>query len=235
VRVRFALQVPAVLAGLAVLWPGGWDAQDGAPPAGPPAREQAPSEPAPELVTCAELWAHPGRYLGRTVSLRVQFHSWIEEWNPFLTRFGMGEYRALRAWSDEQLPWLVEDFDQPRARLFVRQDAAADWALCGIERHQRRELLVAVRAVFAGQPWLEVLGVRPLVPHVPEGSVLHASRALELMKGRSWLLAAEELERALAGPLPEGPRAELERQLATCRAEAARPVRILRRKSGKQQ
>lgn len=175
---------------------------------------------AAERVGCAELWDAPGKHLARELALRVQFRGWIEEWNPYLTRFGPGQYRAFDAWGETQFPWRPEEHDAPLARLFVRRGSAAEWALETAQRHDGLELQVAVRAAFACQPWVEVLGVRPLESSVPEGSILHASRALQLMERRVWGRAEEELERALAAPLFDEARAELESLRERCRVEA---------------
>lgn len=173
-----------------------------------------------ERVACAELWNRPGKHLSRELALRVQFRDWIEDWDPYLTRFGPALYRAFDAWGETQFLWRAEEHDHPIARLFVRRGSAAEWALETAQRHDGLELQVAVRAAFAGQPWVEVLGVRPLESSLPEGSILHASRALQLMERRVWGRAEEELERALAAPLFEEARVELEGLRDRCRAEA---------------
>ncbi|MCB9915581.1 MAG: hypothetical protein H6828_10590 [Planctomycetes bacterium] len=184
-----------------------------APGRGVPVEAAAPRfrEVAPE-----ELWAHPGQWVGKQVTLVVQAHSRPETWNPFVTRFGPGEYACLVGWSDTQWPWLREDFDAPLVRVFAKRGGAAEWALEGAARYQRFELSCEVRAVFADEPWLEVLGVKPLVRQLNDGVVLHAQRGLGLMGKELWDAARLELERAAAGTLPDAAGAELARLADLC-------------------
>jgi hypothetical protein len=194
------------------------------PRSGAPAGEEPPAaRPTP----AAELWAHPGQSLGREVVLTVQVHSHAETWNPFVTRFGSGEYVCLRAWSDEQFPWRAQDFARPAVRVFARRESAAHWALAEAQRYQRFELTCTVRSVFGGVPWVEVSGVKPLIRQVGDGTVIHASRGMEAFEKRGWSRAKSEFERALVGGIPERGRLELERLIAACDEELAKRV-ILR-------
>jgi len=175
----------------------------------------------PLEVKAAEVWERPSSFLGRTVVMRVQVQRRLESWNPFTTRFGDGEYGAWHAWSDEQFPWVEEDFRAPRVRLFARLGGSAERALGNSAAHARFELTGVVRSVFAGRPWFEVLSVSPLVRQIGEGCVLHASRGLELMDQEQWVGALAELERAASEGLPVHARVELERLQEECRAAIA--------------
>ncbi|HIG11464.1 MAG: hypothetical protein ABGY71_09200 [bacterium] len=166
------------------------------------------------LASPEELLAHPDRFLGNRVQITVQMHSYQESWNPFLTRFGPREFVCLRGWSDAQFPWLRGDFEQPLMRVFARRGSAAEWALADAKRYQRFELTCAVRAVFGGQPWLEVSAVKPLARNLGTGCVLHAARGLEFMEKGLWQAARLEFERATAGALPRVAREELQRLIA---------------------
>lgn len=219
---------PFFLLGLA------WPQQDGGAPATPARGLADPAsldEPEPTRVPAKELWAHPGRHLGRAVTIEVQVHSHPESWNPFLTRFGTTEFACVRAWADGQYPWNQSDYSRPATRVFVRRDSAAHWALAGAERFQRFELTGTVRSVFGGVPWFEVSGVKPLLRKIGEGTVIHASRGIELAGETAWWRARSEFDRALVGGLPESARLELERWIDYCDEQIARTPkkRVLRR------
>jgi hypothetical protein len=169
-----------------------------------------------EVVEAEELWSHPGRYAGKRVRVILGVHSEVESWNPFVTRFGPGQFRCLRGWSDQQQPWLETDFEHPRLRVFARRGSAAEWALDGAERYQRFELSCVVRAVFGDVPWLEVVGAKPLLRRLGDGTLLHASRGLDLMQKELWEAARLELQRATAGALPEPAREHLEALIERC-------------------
>ncbi len=161
------------------------------------------------LVPWSALATSPGRHLGEARQVFVQFHSFEESWNPFLTRFGPASFVTLRGWSDEQRPWKREDYDAPAVRVFVRRGGDLETLFRQAQAHQRYELVLAAREHCAGELWCEVLSARRLKKEIPEGTVMHAARAIELLERQAWDLAAGELERALAAPLPEAARDEL--------------------------
>jgi hypothetical protein len=164
-----------------------------------------------ELVRAEEVHAEPVAHLGRTLRLRLQLESELADWNPFLTRFGRADYRAFRAWSDEQFLWNADDWSAPLAGLFARRGTAVADALAKLPRYSRFEAVVTVRQVFLSRPWLEVESIAPLGDSIGEGSILHASRAMRLRDEERWSAAAEDFERALVGPMPEIARTELRR------------------------
>lgn len=167
-----------------------------------------------------ELLARPGRHVGQVRRLHGSFSAWSAGWNPFLTRFGPAEFRALEAWTDDQFLWQSEADGEPALRLFVRRGSAAEWALESAKPHARYEFTLAVREVFAGRPWCEVLAVHPTPEALGEGALVHARRAVEAMAEEQYRRAQAELERALAAPLPPRAKAELERLAELCRAAA---------------
>jgi hypothetical protein len=190
-------------------------------PAAPakPAQAQAPEAAAahgPPLVAWADLVAQRSRLLGRRVRLHVQVSAPVETWNPYLTRFGPGEFAAFDAWSDQQLPWVRADFEEPAARLFVRHGSGAETVLAGAARFGRYEVVAEVRELFLDRPWVEVIAARPLAKSLGEGTVIHAARAQALIADETWRLAADELARALAGEMPAAARGALEAQRAAC-------------------
>ncbi|MCP3914012.1 MAG: hypothetical protein GY711_00470 [bacterium] len=180
--------------------------------AGVPVLEQL----APPVVAWEELAHDPEAFLGQEVRLFLQHHSERETWNPYMTRFADHTFRALNGWSDAQRLWVQEDFDAPVARVFVRRGSEADRVLHGVARHRRSMLTVVVREVFVGRPWIEVTHAHVMKSHVPEGTILHAIRAFELVEKKALLRAKDEFTRALAAPLPVAVARDLEAALARC-------------------
>ncbi len=166
-----------------------------------------------------EVVREPVGFLGRTVRFVVQFHSLDERWNPYVTRFGPRDYVALNGWTDEQRLWIRSEYDDPVVRIFVRRDGGLAALFAGLEGHERVAVTCVVRELFAGRPWAEVVEATKLAEYVPEGSVLHAIRALDFMALELFELAAGQVDRALDAPVPERVRAELEGWRERCLAE----------------
>ncbi len=200
----------ALLAGLCLRPTTGCDG-----PAGRAAVLRAGSDTLP-LLSYDDLGWDPESWIGQPLRLRVQYHSLIEDWNPYLTRFGTRHYVGFNAWTDEQRAWVQEDYEDPHLRLYARKDGAVAKQLQNARPHQRFELVCVVREIFGGQPWTEVVGIEQLAQEVPEGSVLHAIRGIEFMRKRTWSLAASQFERALAAPLPAAAKEEFERLTEHC-------------------
>jgi len=198
-----------LLIGLLLLVPGGL------------ASSQEP-EP-PPLVSWKELGEHPSRYLGKTITLHAQFHSRLENWNAFLTRFGPHDYSAFQFWSDEQFPWVESEYQTPSVRLFARHGQAGEIAMAGAKRHTRYELVVRVRELFLDLPWAEIESATPTVVEISEGTSIHAARGLELARKNALPLARIEFEQALEGLLPQHARVELERLRDACPAPPPEP------------
>lgn len=188
------------------------------PPAGSPrAADAPPDEPAVAEVTLAELRARRGHWLGREVAFTLQVESEPETWRSWLTRFTPARYRALRAWGDEAFLWERAAFDDPAPHLFAARGSAAERALAGARRYDRFRVRAAVREVFLDEPWVELLEVERLPERIEEGTLVHALRALELLEQKSYVLAANELERAAApSRLPARVVTELARLRALC-------------------
>lgn len=175
-----------------------------------------------ELVALATPYADPASYLGREVRLHFQLESELAAWNPYLTRFGSDDYRAVRVWSDEQMLWKREEWDAPLAVLFVRRDGAVAKLFDGAPKYARFDVVARERQVFLGMPWIEIeSGVRAKA-EIGEGALLHASRAMQLIDGQQWQLAIEDLNRAMIGNIPEQARAELLRLRDECSARCNR-------------
>jgi len=203
------LRARHLLLGLVLLVPGGFAASQEAE--------------APPLVAWQELVDHPSRYLGKTITLHAQFHSRVENWSAYLTRFGAHEYGALQFWSDEQFPWVQAEYAAPRVRLFARHGQPGEWALTGAKTYMRYELRVRVRELFLDLPWAEIESATPTVAEISEGTNIHAARGIELAGKGSFVLAQTEFEHALEGLLPDHARVELERLRDACKAAPAVP------------
>jgi hypothetical protein len=104
-----------------------------------PAAEEIP------LLAWADACDRPCRWMGRNLRGRVQIESRPSEWNPYLTRFGTGQFAAVQGWADEPFPWVHADFESPAVRVFVRKGSAAAQALDGAPQYARFELTGVVR------------------------------------------------------------------------------------------
>ena len=82
-----------------------------------PAQDPAVGGPA----RLSEIRKAPARFLGSEVRITLQFQRTIEDWNPFLSRFGPGDWLGLAAWPDESFTWDTTVFDDPLTRLLDRK------------------------------------------------------------------------------------------------------------------
>ncbi|MEZ6014841.1 MAG: hypothetical protein R3F49_07000 [Planctomycetota bacterium] len=214
--------LPTLLASL--LWTGGV--------------EDAPvvSRPA-AFVELAALVAAPERWLGETLETIVQVRGAAPgAWEGYMSGLSPATHVALDVWADSQLLWDPLEYAAPLGRLYVRPEALLVSACASAFRaldapvtwapHTRLAVRVRVAAFTAGRGWLEVLDARPTAEQVPEGTVMHAIRGLQLLNEGAYGLAASELEKALLPPLPGHAKAPLAaahaRAVARQRATAAR-------------
>jgi hypothetical protein len=171
----------------------------------------AAATPQAERVSWEEVNAPRAQPMRGELQLVLQFHSIEHDWEPYCMPFSERTHLAVRAWSDCQLPWIRAAYDNPRARYFVRRGGFAERLLAGAAPHDRIVVVGRVRAQFLGQAWIEVISACPALEQIPLGSVLHASRALDLLRRKATRLGLEQLERALAAPLPAHAREALMR------------------------
>ncbi|MEE2940116.1 MAG: hypothetical protein VX460_07020 [Planctomycetota bacterium] len=169
-----------------------------------------PTLPVAPRSSLGALMGAPEQRLGEAVTVVAQLHQEIEDWDPFLSRFTPVDHRCVEVWSDEQRLWIAEEYDAPMARLHVRRGTAAEAVLASSRPHDRLELEVVVRELLAGSSWIEVTHAARTEQQTPEGTVLHAIRALEMIEREGWRIAISELDRALAPDLPGHVRRELE-------------------------
>jgi hypothetical protein len=126
----------------------------------------------------------------------------VEDWNPFLSRFEPARWCALDVWPDEVFTWDKAAFDAPLGRLFVRRGGGFEPLARRARTYQRFEARARVREVFRGEPWIEILELKPLDGEVGEGTIVHVTRARELASEGQFRLALEQYERARSAPLP---------------------------------
>ena len=181
-----------------------------------PVEAAGPTFPVAPRCSLGALMDVPEQRLGETVTVVAQFRREIEEWNPFLSRFTPADHRCVEVWGDEQWLWIAEEYDAPMARLHVRRGTAAEAVLASSRPHDRIELELVVRELLAGSPWIEVTYAARTEQQTPEGTVLHAIRAHEMIEREGWRIAISELDRALAPDLPGQVRRELESIRADC-------------------
>jgi hypothetical protein len=189
--------------------------QSGLVPASAP-RADAPAQEVVPLLVWSQLADRPCRRLGRPVRVRVQVESHPTSWDPYLTRFGTGQFEALQGWADDQYPWMKSDFDAPQVRVFVRKGSAAARMLADAKTYSRFELAGVVREVFLDLPWIEVTDAQPMSDVITEATVIHAARAIDLIHEGAWRLARLELDQALEAPLPDAATIELARLRQQC-------------------
>jgi hypothetical protein len=172
--------------------------------------------PVAPVVAWEDLASVPDGHLGEVVQLRIQAHSRPQTWEPFLTRFSPDDYVCLRAWSDAQLPWVEEHYHAPQVIVFARRGSPSAEVLAGARPHERLAIGCVPRAFQAGHLWIEVVGACRTRRQLPEGSVLHVEKALELLGREAPALARQQLERALAAPLPRHAAAVIDALVVRC-------------------
>jgi len=168
-------------------------------------------------ATLLELRANPGRWLGESVRVALQFRGRVEDWNPYLSRFGPLDWMAFEAWPDEVFTWDPEVFENPAPRLFVRREGRLAGVRERARRYARFEAHALVREAFLGEPWLEIVELVPLEGEVGEGAILHVGRARQCVLERQWTLALEQYERAKSAPLPPQALAAIEKEMLETR------------------
>lgn len=174
------------------------------------AEASARTAPATVWNSVTSLMDGPERWLGEPVRVVAQFESEVEAWEPLLTRFHPSAFRCVRVWGDEQWLWIEDEYEAPAARFFVRRGSMVDAALTAARPHDRLALEVVVREVMGGHAWIEVTDAAWTAQQTPEGTVLHAIRALDMIEREGWALALSEFDRALEPNLPGHVRRELE-------------------------
>jgi hypothetical protein len=172
----------------------------------------SPTEP----IALGLVRTSPHAFLGKEIAFVVQVQSVPATWNPYLTRFGTTDFRALSVWADEQSLWVPEEFTNPFGPIFARRGTTAEETFLAAKPYERYLVHGRVREAFLGRAWIEVERAERLDGEVGEGTILHAGRAVQLMAGGQGKLALEDFDRALAGDLPMRARQELEELRQAC-------------------
>jgi hypothetical protein len=177
-------------------------------------------------VALSEVAAHATDYLGGELIFTIQLESQPAKWNPYITRFGTEDYRALIAWGDEQDLWEQDAYANPAAMLFARRGGPLEPMLEQAQRYARFEATGIVRQVLLGRPWIELTALVPLRQQFTNGSMIHAARGVELMESEHFDLAAQSFERAMASDLPGRARTELERLRSESLQHVSVPIEL---------
>jgi hypothetical protein len=150
----------------------------------------------------------------------VTVHRVGAEWNAYLTRFVPESHLRLEVWSDDQFPWRSQDFAASAPYVFVPRGTPLEPTAAALAPYDRVVVEGFVRQVFAGEPWIELSAIEPADVSLTEATVFHAARAIDLASRGLEDLACNELDHALAAPMPQRHRDELER----LRADYAAPA-----------
>ncbi|MFT5286359.1 MAG: hypothetical protein ACI8TQ_002527 [Planctomycetota bacterium] len=182
----------------------------------------ASDPPAPVVVSVpkvelGELRENRSHWLGEEVRFVFQLNAELKTWEPWITPFGVSDYRALSVWDDRALLWNAADYSNLTPRIFVRRGTDASKALSKIRRYDRFEVRAKVQTIFLDEPWIELLEVKLLKERVSQGTVLHAERAVKLIDEGHFELALGELDRARLGRLPKYVDAELGEMSFRCK------------------
>ena len=164
-------------------------------------------------VRLHELRANAGRYLGQDVHFALQLSSVTEDWEPYLSRFGPGDWLGFQAWPDELFTWEADVFADPAPRLFCRRGSPAALRLARAAPHARFEARARVCEAFLGEPWIEIVELTPLPGEVGPGTIVHVERARSLRLEGQWDLALEQYGRAKLAPLPPHALAAIEAEI----------------------
>ena len=176
----------------------------------------APVETTIPIVELGDLRGNRSHWLGEEVRFIFQFNAELKTWEPWITQFGVEDFRALSVWEDAALLWNEADYSNLTPRIFVRRGTEVSKALSKIRRYDRFEVRAKVQTIFLDEPWIELLEVKPLKERVSQGTVLHAERAMKLIQEEHFELALGELDRARLGRLPTHIDVELRELTSSC-------------------
>src|SRR5678816_2960796 len=144
-RIEMALGIVLGFAGLGIFAPVGLG-QAARPQTAVQVPEQSPL-PVLREVTLAEVFQNPLAYLGVPAHVTLQVEAVPLDWNPYVTRFGPGDWAAVSAWGDEQLLWDKAAYDHPAGLLFARRGTGPAAQLARATRYERYSAEVVVRQV----------------------------------------------------------------------------------------
>ncbi|HPF13581.1 MAG: hypothetical protein H6830_06625 [Planctomycetes bacterium] len=183
-----------------------------------------PSAPTVPTVELSAMHYRPAAHLGERVRFYVQLDQEVAAWNPFSTRFGPESYRCFRVWGDDQRLWDEDAYFHPAGRLFVPDLGRYGEVMGRAERFQRFLVIGHVRQILLGEPWIEVERIVKTRFTVPEGTLLHATRGIELLDRGALRMAHDELTRAWVDTLPKAVREDLQALIKSCEPGAGLAV-----------
>ncbi len=188
------------------------------------AQEQAGGFGFPKQTTIEAVRQSPQAFKNVWVTFTAQFHSIGELHNPFFTRFTRSDYVNFAAWSTEQKIWERKEFDNPCATLFCdkKQDELLS-TVYGLRRYTRIKLTGIIRNAFQGQPWIEITAIEPLEGRLTTASLMHMSRAFQMMDAHKWQAASVELNLASSEQLTEHARGWVHAYQGLCLLRLGRP------------
>jgi tetratricopeptide (TPR) repeat protein len=179
-------------------------------------------------VTLDQVLAEPHAYRNIDISFVVQFNSIGSIDNPYYTRFERDHYVNFSAWGDPAHLWRRSVYKASFPYLFMSRISKQSKDLLRANRYQRFVVAGRVASVFRGQPWIEVMGIKPLKGALTEPSLIHIVKANELKRIRRFDAAAGEFALADIPTLPVSVRTECLTQQAYCLSMANRYSDALR-------
>ena len=173
-------------------------------------------------VTLDQVRAEPHAFRNIDISFVVQFNAIGAIDNPYYTRFERDQYVNFSAWDDAVHLWQRAVYKDSFPYLFMSRISKQSQELLRATRYQRFVVAGRVSSVFRGQPWIEVMGIKPLKGALTEPSLIHIVKANELKKIRRFDAAAGEFALAHIPSLPVTVRTECLTQQAYCLSMANR-------------
>jgi len=179
-----------------------------------------------KAVSLGEILRDPRAFVDVEVKVNVYFHTTGRSYNPYFTRFTDAMYGNFSAWPHNARLYEKRDFQRSYPFFFMQRSAKSWRTLSGLPRVTAIEMVVAVRDVFRGQPWIEVLEFRKTSSGLTEEQVRNVVAGdAHYLAGR-YDVAADHYGRAASLNQPETVRADLfhrlgDAQFQTGRYEAA--------------
>ncbi len=179
-----------------------------------------------KAVSLGEILRDPRAFVDVEVKVNAYFHTTGRSYNPYFTRFTDVMYGNFSAWPHNARLYEKRDFQRSYPFFFMQRNSKSWKSLSGLPRVTAIEMVVAVRDVFRGQPWIEVLEWRKAASGLTEEQVRNVVAGdAHYLAGR-YDVAADHYGRAASADQPETVRADLfhrlgDAQFQTGRYEAA--------------
>ncbi len=164
-------------------------------------------------VSLGELLRDPRAFVDVEVKVKAYFQMTGRSYNPYFTRFTDGMYGNFSAWPHNARLYEKRDFQRSYPFFFMQRNAKAWKSLSGLPRVTAIEMVVAVRDVFRGQPWIEVLDYRKTDSGLTEEQIRNVVAGdAHFLAGR-YDDAADHYRRAASPNHPETVRADVYHRL----------------------